>query len=398
MKYITDLDGVYANAICSGIRGEGSSRLDLAYLFVPFTTSCSVLGTRNHFKSASVVISKENAEKVIPKLLITNSGNSNAVTGRRGYEDVNTILELGAKKFHLEKNEVLNASTGIIGVNLPMDKIKNSFDDLTNDIHQKNGNLLQQAILTTDLVEKFSFCELELSSGSFLKCAGIAKGSGMIAPNMGTMFTFLVLQMPMIKSELQAMTKEICDKTFNMMSVDTDTSTSDLMIVFANGNGEAGRKCSSEELDLSYKALLNVGDSLSKQIARDGEGASKLIEVNVNGASSLNDANIIAKSVIDSPLVKTAIHGADPNWGRVIMAIGKNFTCNIDPTKVSVSFGDTKVFKDGEPFSFNHNMLRQYLSEELVRINIDLGLGEYSSKAFGCDLTKAYIDINTAYN
>ncbi len=398
MKSISDLQGVYAHAIVSGIRGSESDRLDFGYLYVPDATACTVLGTRNHFKSSSVVISQKNAAESVPKLLLVNSGNSNAVTGKRGKEDVQTLLQMGAGAFQLSEKEVINASTGIIGVYFPMDRMKAAFPGLTVDNLGKRGDLLQRAIMTTDLVEKFSYAEVATPDGSSICAAGIAKGSGMIAPNMGTMFAFIVLNVPMMKSELDRITKEIADKTFNMMSVDTDTSTSDMMVVFANGNGAPARALTSNEMEASYNALLSVSSSLSRQIAKDGEGASKLIEVHVYEAASVQDARNVAKAVSDSPLVKTAVHGADPNWGRVVMAIGKIPEIVINPDTVSVSFGDFTVFKNGEPCSFNVELLRQYLSEDTIEIHITLGVGSDTATSYGCDLTKGYIDINTCYN
>lgn len=398
MKYITDLDGVFANAVNAGIRGVTSDRLDLGYLYVPGATACSVLGTRNHFKSSSVRISQEHAEVSTPKLLLVNSGNSNAVTGQRGENDVRSLVDMAAQSFSLLKEEVVNASTGIIGVFLPMERIQSAFPALIEERQVRRGDLLQKAIMTTDLVEKFSSAKVSLPGGEDIVAAGIAKGSGMIAPNMGTMFSFVVINAPLKKEDLDRMTREVTDRTFNMMSVDTDTSTSDMMIVFANGNGEDARDLSKEELDACYKALDEVSSSLSRQIARDGEGATKLIEVHVSEASTERDARIVAKAVVDSPLVKTAIHGSDPNWGRVVMAIGKQPDISIDPMRVSVAFGKFPVFQNGEPCRFDVDLLRQYLSENTVEIHIKLGVGEQIAVAYGCDLTKGYIDINTCYN
>jgi glutamate N-acetyltransferase / amino-acid N-acetyltransferase len=398
MKSITDLEGVYASAVASGIRGEHCTRLDLGYLYVPHATACSVLGTRNHFKSPSVRLSQENAETDIPKLLLVNSGNANAVTGSRGEKDAIELSSIAAASFKLPPAQVLNASTGIIGVYLPMDKIRAAVPELTENTLSKNGDLFQKAIMTTDLVEKFSSTECRCSEQICISSAGVAKGSGMIAPNMGTMFAFIVLNAPMNKAELDMISKKVADTTFNMMSVDTDTSTSDMMVVFANGNGEPARSLSSEEMDAAYTALSSVSTSLCKQIARDGEGATKLIEVHVHEAATLEEARIVARAVSDSPLVKTAIHGADPNWGRVVMAIGKTPEVIINPERVSVSFGAFPVFKNGEPCSFQVDPVRQYLSEDTVTIHVTLGAGTFEATSYGCDLTKGYIDINTCYN
>jgi glutamate N-acetyltransferase / amino-acid N-acetyltransferase len=397
MNCLSDLSGVFANAVRAKIRGESSDHLDLGYLYVPACTACSVFGTRNHFRSSSVTVSLEHASKAIPKVLIVNSGNSNAVTGKGGEENTRKIISLAANVFNVSDIEVLNASTGIIGVPLPMHKIQSSFPSLTENIRLSRGDLLQKAILTTDLVEKFAYSVKSVRNKDII-AAGIAKGSGMIAPNMGTMFAFIVINFPIKKNVLDSMMKEIVDTTFNMMSVDTDTSTSDMVVVFANGDGEKERDIDSDEHDACRQVLEDVCVSLSTQIAKDGEGASKLLTVHVKGSKTIDDARRIAKAVSDSPLVKTAVHGADPNWGRVLMAIGKQPEVIVVPECVSVSFGSYAVFQYGEPVSFDRELLRQYLSESEVVIHIDLGAGSESAVSYGCDLTKGYIDINTCYN
>jgi glutamate N-acetyltransferase/amino-acid N-acetyltransferase len=309
-----------------------------------------------------------------------------------------SIIEMASSAFSVRKEEVLNASTGIIGVHLPMSRLRAGFSSLVRNTEATNGDLLQKAIMTTDLLEKFSSFSIPVDGHGSITAAGIAKGSGMIAPNMGTMFAFIVMNAPVTRHDLDKMTREVCDSTFNMMSVDTDTSTSDMMIVFANGNGEPSRALTEEEYQACYSALYSVSSSLCRQIARDGEGASRLIEVHVHEAASKEDARSIARAVSDSPLVKTAVHGADPNWGRIVMAIGKRPEVFVNPEKVSVQFGTHAVFRNGEPVTFDIDMLRQYLSEEKVEIHVYLGAGSEEAVSWGCDLTRGYIDINTCYN
>jgi glutamate N-acetyltransferase/amino-acid N-acetyltransferase len=281
---------------------------------------------------------------------------------------------------------VLPFSTGVIGRPLPMDKIRAGLRGIRNELKPNNLKLAAEAIMTTDKYPKYFSCQVGPAV-----IAGIAKGAGMIEPNMATMLVYLMTDAKLPAASLRPMLKRVVDRTFNSMSIDTDTSTSDTVVLMANGLAGA---VNQREFDAG---LLKVSECLTREIARSGEGATKLITVDVNGAKTTAQAKRVAKSVVNSPLVKTAVYGCDPNWGRVIMAVGKTFDPTIEPAKVTIRFGDTNVFKKGSPVDCDLEALRTYLGQSEVVINVDLGIGKTSARVWGCDLTEGYIKENAYY-
>jgi glutamate N-acetyltransferase/amino-acid N-acetyltransferase len=267
-----------------------------------------------------------------------------------------------------------------------MDKIRAGLRGIRDELKADNLKLAAEAIMTTDKYPKYVSCKI----GSAV-IAGIAKGAGMIEPNMATMLVYLTTDADVPKAAMRPMLRRIVDRTFNCMSIDTDTSTSDTVVVMANGL--AGKV----KLAQFEKGLLQVCEYLTKEIARSGEGATKLITVDVKGAKTATQAGRVAKSVVNSPLVKTAVYGCDPNWGRVIMAVGKCFDPSIEPAKVTIRFGETNVFKKGSPVDCDLEALWQYLGRPEVSIGVDLGIGKASSRVWGCDLTEGYIKENAYY-
>jgi glutamate N-acetyltransferase/amino-acid N-acetyltransferase len=282
--------------------------------------------------------------------------------------------------------DVLPFSTGVIGRPLPMDKIRAGLKGIRNELKPNNLKLAAEAIMTTDMYPKYVFCRV----GSAV-IAGIAKGAGMIEPNMATMLVYLMTDAELPKTLLRPMLRRVVERTFNCMSIDTDSSTSDTVVLMANGL--AGRVNVRHFED----ALSHVCEFLTREIARNGEGATKLIIVDVTGAKSGAQAKRVAKSVVNSPLVKTAVYGCDPNWGRVIMAVGKTFDPAIDPAKVTIRFGETSVFRKGSPVDCDLESIRQYLGAPEVRIAIALGIGKATARVWGCDLTEGYIKENAYY-
>jgi glutamate N-acetyltransferase/amino-acid N-acetyltransferase len=273
-----------------------------------------------------------------------------------------------------------------------MECFRDGLPTLLSATSRKGGDEFAEAIMTTDLVPKEYFRERTIG-GKKVKVAGVCKGSGMIAPNMATMLAFLVTDARIPRRLFQELLREVTDESFNMTSVDTDTSTNDMFLAFSTGGVEinpAKDRAALKEL------LLDCAVDLAKQIARDGEGATRLVEVKVSGGKTLRQARAVAKSVVDSPLVKTAIHGADPNWGRVAAATGK--VSGVVADKVSISFAGTKVLQKGQPLRFNRDTLRARLNKPTVVVEVALGLGKFSATAWGCDLTHGYVDINTEYN
>jgi glutamate N-acetyltransferase/amino-acid N-acetyltransferase len=393
-QWFSDLDGVFAGGIHSGSKASGKK--DLAYIYVPNAVASAGVFTQNQCCGANITLTRKSLKTNTLKAVLINSGNANAATGIEGAHNTKRMAKKAAECLGLKPSEVGIASTGIIGVQLKIDKIEAGIETLLADPKQKDGESAAAGIMTTDLVEKHVFKEAKIGKKT-IQVAGIAKGSGMIEPNMATMLSFLVTNADVPQDVFQAWLKEAVDESFNMISVDTDTSTSDMVLAFATGERQFNLR-SKEEVD-AYKVLLtDVCIELGKKIARDGEGATKLIECQVTGAAKHSEARAVAKSVINSPLIKTAIHGGDPNWGRLLMAVGKTPGIKVNPSKLSFKFGNCLVFKDGEPTAFDADEASNELKKEHVIVAIDMGLSTGQATAWGCDLTKGYIDINVDYN
>ena len=273
-----------------------------------------------------------------------------------------------------------------------MEKLEAGLDSLLANPEVRDGEAAAQGILTTDTCIKQSFHE----DGEY-QVAGVAKGSGMIAPNMATMLGFVFTNVAVSPEYLQGQLSKVVASTFNMISVDTDTSTSDMVLALSTGN-EPFDETDLQQVKRFNNLLFAVCKELALHIVRDGEGASRLIEVQVKGASTEKDAKAIALSIVNSPLVKTAVHGADPNWGRIIMAVGKVEGVEVDPERIDVLFQETTVLSAGVPAEVNRDALAEKMKVPTVHIDVDLHLGQEMATAWGCDLTKGYIDINTCYN
>ncbi|MCB0336134.1 MAG: bifunctional glutamate N-acetyltransferase/amino-acid acetyltransferase ArgJ, partial [Bdellovibrionales bacterium] len=379
----------YASGMHCGIKPQ---KKDLAFIYVPESKASAGVFTTNQFCAPCVEHNRSSLRNnQIFKLLIVNSGNANAVTGEPGVANVRRTTEVASKFFQCEASEVAIASTGIIGVQLPMEKLERGIEELSREPKASHADNAAQAIMTTDLVPKSAGLKRTIGDVE-LSVAGIAKGSGMIAPNMATMLGFMVTDADLSSAELQTSLTQAVQRSFNMMSVDTDTSTSDMVLLFSTGTKPVADQGAFQEL------LTEVCIDLAKQIARDGEGAEKLIEVTVEQAASEQEAQAIAKSIINSPLVKTAVHGADPNWGRVIMAVGKTPHVTVKPEQCSLYFQDVCVLQNGLPLAFEKAVLREKLRAKDIFIRVRLGCGESCATAWGCDLSKGYIDINVDYN
>lgn len=392
-KTITDVNGVYASGINCGVKFK---RKDLAFIFVPEAYATAGVFTRNQFPAPCVNYNRACIARGPIKAVIVNSGNANAATGKSGMRDTKKMAQLAAKRLEVLPHQVAVASTGIIGVPMPMDKIQTGIQHLLQDFYKKEGLFAAEAILTTDTGIK-SVYETGMIGGTPVVVSGITKGSGMLAPNMATTLTYLVTNAVIAPKRLQQLFVQAIDETFNMTSVDTDTSTNDMALLIATKTDGVKIK-SKKEIAQFYALLKQALMALCKMIATDGEGATKLIEAHVCGAANRADARAIAKNIIDSPLVKTAIHGSDPNWGRVIAAAGKTFNAKINPDRVELYFGDIKVFSKGQRLTYNSDVLISYLRQRNVFIRLDLNLGRAAATAWGCDLTKGYIDINTQYS
>jgi glutamate N-acetyltransferase/amino-acid N-acetyltransferase len=321
------------------------------------------------------------------------SGISNVATGDAGMRDASEMADLTGRKLGIASGDVIVGSTGVIGKPLPMDKIRDAIHRI--ELSESAGHDFARAIMTTDTHPKEIAVRFRANRHEYV-LAGCAKGAGMIHPDMATMFCFLTTDAPVQRRFLQDALRDAVDDSLNMMSVDGDTSTSDTTAIIANG-AAGGPTLDAENAGApAFQSALNhVCIALARMLARDGEGAQKLIEVQVTGASSNREARAAARTVTASPLVKTAVHGNDPNWGRVLMAVGRS-GARINVNRAAVWLGDIQVF-DGTPSPFDERAASRYLRNEEVIIRVDLGAGEWSATAWGCDLTPEYVHINSDY-
>ncbi len=389
--------GFSANGIHCGIRKNRSKR-DLALIYSEKPCSTAGVYTTNLVKGAPLAVTKSNISDGYAQAVICNSGNANTCNAN-GIEIANLTCELIAKELGLKATDIVVASTGVIGQPLDIEPIKKGIPELVKGLGDYS-NLATEGIMTTDTRPKEIAVSFEVS-GVTCKIGGIAKGSGMIHPNMATMLVFITSDCAISPKMLQKALSGDIKNTFNMLSIDGDTSTNDMVIVMANGM--ANNKmidCEGEDFDSFMKALNTVNVYLSKSIAGDGEGATKLLECNVTGAKELEIAKTVAKSVVCSSLLKAAMFGADANWGRVLCAIGYS-GADVDVNKVSVSFaskkGEILVCKKGAGVEFSEEKAKEILLENEIQINVGLHDGEQCATAWGCDLTYDYVKINGDY-
>ncbi|MGB3634499.1 MAG: bifunctional glutamate N-acetyltransferase/amino-acid acetyltransferase ArgJ, partial [Rubrobacteraceae bacterium] len=327
--------------------------------------------------------------------IVVNSGNANAATGQQGVDDAYRMQSLAAESMGLESNLVAVASTGVIGQPLPMEKIEAGIVNASGELG-RDGSGFAEAVLTTDTRAKEAVVEIEVD-GKRVTVGGTAKGSGMIHPNMGTMLAFLTTDAAVEPDCLQETLSRATDHSFNQVTVDGDTSPSDMALLLANGAaGNEPLTNDSPDYPAFAEAVETVARELAKEIARDGEGATKLVEVIVEGARDEETAAALAKSVVGSNLVKAAVFGEDANWGRVVTAMGYSGAA-FDPSTLELSFGPVKVFEGGEPVPHDEAGANAALSEDEVRITAYLGEGDGSARAWGCDLTYQYVEINGSY-
>ncbi len=366
-----------------GIKDE---TLDLTVIHSTVRARAAAMFTRSRFPGAPVIVGRRHIANGFAQALVINSKNANVGMGKQGIDNAIETCRIVGEELGVDPYDVLPFSTGVIGRALPMDKIRAGLRGIRSELKPDNLKLAAEAIMTTDKYPKYFSCRVGPAV-----IAGIAKGAGMIEPNMATLLVYLMTDAELPRAAVRPMLRRLVDRTFNCTSIDTDTSTSDTVVLMANGL--AGKV----KLGQFEKGLLEVCEYLTKEIARSGEGATKLITVDVKGAKTGTQAKRVAKCVVNSPLVKTAVYGCDPNWGRVIMAVGKSFDPSVEPTKVTVRFGDTNVFKKGSPVECDLEALRQYLGQSEVVIGVDLGIGKASARVWGCDLTEGYIKENAYY-
>jgi glutamate N-acetyltransferase / amino-acid N-acetyltransferase len=391
---ITSPRGFSAGATYAGLKKTKDAN-DLAILFSEVPCTAAAVFTTNVIKAAPVLLDQRKLQKTgQARAVVINSGCANACTGEQGMQDAETTASLTGQKLSVAAEQVMVASTGVIGVNLPMDKIKEGIGRIVLSVN--GGHDLARAIMTTDTRPKEIAIKVESDKQQFT-IGGVVKGAGMIHPNMATMLCFITTDAAVEKEFLQTALKKAVDDSFNMVSVDGDTSTNDTVLILANGlAGNAVIRQGSAYEEAFLRALNQVSIFLAKAIARDGEGATRLIEVKVNGAESLADARLAARTISNSYLVKSAVHGCDPNWGRIAAAAGRSGAAMIE-AKTDVYIGDMCLFKSGRPLSFDKKMASGLLRREEVLILVNLNMGQYSATAWGCDLSEEYVVINSEY-
>ncbi len=384
---ISDIEGFYCNGISAGLKAN--NKLDMGFIYSDSLCEVEAVFTKNNFKAAPLQHFLQYDQNFKTNFVLINSKNANAMTGTNGLKDIDELFESLQEKFSFLENPIMS-STGVIGVRIPKEKILNGA--LSFDFSDKNGTNLSSAIMTTDAYAKTTFYEVKLEDGTSFKIGAVAKGAGMINPNLATMLCFICTDAAIPKSDMKELLAQNSKTTFNAISVDGDTSTNDTVLLLANG------KSNSYDKDAFAESLRLVMHDMAMMIVADGEGAKKAVAFEVTGAKNDEEAEVIAKSLSNSLLVKTALFGEDPNWGRIASTIGASgMSC--DESKLTISFGDIVVYKKGE-ILFTPELEKeaaQILKEKDFKITCDIGLGNGSFTAWGCDLGYEYVKINADY-
>jgi glutamate N-acetyltransferase/amino-acid N-acetyltransferase len=397
---ITAAPGFQAAGAHAGIKKSNTTKPDVAIIFSETPAVTAGVFTQNYVKAAPVLVSQQVVSEGTARAVVINSGNANACTGDKGVEDAHLMTRWTAEGLGIDSKQVLVGSTGVIGHQLPLERVKIGIDKAVSALSVDGGHQAALAILTTDLATKEVAVQLNLGS-TVVTIGGMAKGSGMIHPNMATMLAFITTDASIEQATLKRAVKKASDKSFNMITIDGDTSTNDMFVVLANGKAQNKIiKEASADFDAFQEALDYVCIELAKMIAKDGEGASKLIEAKVIHAATEEDARTVAKAVVSSNLVKSAMFGEDANWGRILCSIGYSGAI-INPDKVDIwiasTKGEEKMAVQGMGLDFDENRSKEILKEKEIRIIIDLNEGTAGAKAWGCDLTYDYIKINADY-
>lgn len=390
---VTSVKGIKAAGIFCGIKRK---RKDIALIYSEKPCSAAGTFTLNKVKAAPLLISQEIVKsKSSVNAIVINSGNANACTGEEGFNNAKLMQQKCAEKLSLKPENVLISSTGVIGEQLPMDKLLNGIEEIVPVISETGGLDAAQAIMTTDTRPKSFALKVEQDKKAY-SIGGICKGSGMIMPNMATMLAFITTDANIDNSLLQKMLSTAVDASFNKISVDGETSTNDMVILLSNGESGVEITEGSGEAEEFQNALNDFCIKMAKSIVSDGEGATKLIAINVTGAHSKKDAELVGKTLSNSPLLKTAIYGKDANWGRVMSAAGMS-GADFDPSKTTIKFDDHLVLLPDYKIVVDDAVASQILAQKELNININLNGGQFSTTYWTCDLTEDYIKINALY-
>ena len=392
---VTFAKGFTAAGVKAGIKKSGN--LDVAVIYTKTQAVVAGTFTQNKVAAAPVYVSKEVVATGTAHAIVANAGCANACTGQQGLDDAHKMAQIAADELGVNADDVIVGSTGVIGVNLPMDKLEAGIKDAVANLSADGSGNAGRAIITTDTHSKSVTCEFELS-GKTVRMGAIAKGSGMIRPNMATMLCYITTDIAIDQALLQKAVSGCVEKSFNMISVDGDMSTNDMVIVLANGEAN-NAKITEENADyqIFFDKLMMLCTELAKQIAADGEGASKFLTINVKGAKSFADAKTVGMAIANSPLVKTAFFGEDPNWGRVICAVGYS-GADMVPEKTVVKFGGITIFANGTGATYDEKALALVMKEKDIVIDIELNMGQEDATVWSCDLSYEYVKINGEYH
>ncbi len=396
---VTSPLGFTANGICAGVKPSNTTKKDLALIYCEKVCNSAAIFTKNLVKSDTIYVTNKHLENGTAQAVVVNSGNANACNPD-GYEKAEKMCKLAASALGVDENDVIVASTGVIGQPLPIEPIEKGIENLKGTLSKGGGTFAAEAIMTTDTVKKEWAVETVLG-GKKVTIGGIAKGSGMIHINMGTTLSFVTTDAAISAEMLKSALKEAADVSYNMVSVDGDTSTNDTLAIMASGlagNAEITEK--NKDYKNFVKVLTDAFKKVAKKLAADGEGATKLLICKVSGAKDEQAAKTIAKSIICSSLVKAAMFGADANCGRILCAVGYS-GAEVDVHKIDVSYksakGEILVCKDGNGLAFDEDKAKDILLEKEIEIIVSLRDGNGSAEAYGCDLTYDYVKINGDY-
>ncbi|MDP9274314.1 MAG: bifunctional glutamate N-acetyltransferase/amino-acid acetyltransferase ArgJ [Chloroflexota bacterium] len=386
-----DVLGFSVGVASAGVKDGTPRRTDVALIVSERDCAAAGVFTTNEVIAAPCVVTRKHLEHGRLRAIVVNSGNANACTGEQGERDAIAMAQAAADKIGCDPHEVAVASTGVIGVPLPVDRIAAAVSAMK--LRAGAWNEVAKAIMTTDTRPKLIGVEVPLAEG-VVHLRGVAKGAGMIHPNMATLLAFVLTDAEIAAEELQEMLEDAADASFNLISIDGDTSTNDTLLILANGaSGVAPR---GDDLRKFGAVVRGLCETLAREILADGEGVTKVFEVRVSGAASAEDARRAARTITTSNLVKTAIHGADPNWGRILAAAGRS-GAKVDQTKASVHIADVAVFAEGSPRAFDGDAVRRVFEQRDITIGVDLGVGSDVARAWGTDLSAEYVRINAEY-
>ena len=397
-KTITSVKGFRVAAVKAGIKKSG--KLDLGLIVADKPCTAAAAFTTNKIASCTVDISREHVADGKIQAIFVNAGNANACTGKQGEKDAKAICKQVAEGLGIKADDVIVNSTGIIGELMPMEKVKAGIADALANLSdtKEAADKLTSAIMTTDLVPKEAYSEFKIGK-KVVKVAGICKGSGMIAPNMATMLGYIVTDACVAKGVLSKVLKDIVNCTFNKVTVDNHMSTNDSVTILASGGADHApiKKASDPNYKKLYNAVWQVCDQLARKIAADGEGANCMISIFVKGGKSAADANKALRAISDSPLVRCAFNGADPNWGRITSAVGYS-GAKFDVDKLVCKIAGTTVFRKGRPTKFDAPALSEKMKGKEWTVEVDLGAGKHEDFCYTCDMSKEYVAINADYH